>query len=180
MNRKADFFLQNESIRITNRFDSHNESIRIANWNALLCTMMLHTSVGSLKFVCSLGLDFVVCMFIWRRLKVLCILVISRYRSCSRYPSFCNKCLLWFMDAGCIVCRRCLSNGQEVSTAVCLSGPWIDIGSNVQPVCCLLNARFCSDSNMSYSPFVRLDCIWYKRIQVLFKCLRYKNRLSPQ
>jgi len=26
-----DFFLQNESIRI----DSHNESIRIANWNAL-------------------------------------------------------------------------------------------------------------------------------------------------
>ena len=32
MNRKADFFLQNESIRITNWI----ESIRIANWNALV------------------------------------------------------------------------------------------------------------------------------------------------
>jgi len=61
---KGRFFLQNESIRITNRFDSHNESIRIANWNALLCTMMLHTSVGSLKFVCSLGyISLFVCLF---------------------------------------------------------------------------------------------------------------------
>ena len=34
MNRKADFFLQNESIRITNRI----ESIQIANWNALTDT----------------------------------------------------------------------------------------------------------------------------------------------
>jgi len=142
---------------------------------------MFTTSVGSLKFVCSLGLDFVVCMFIWRRLKVLCILVIPRYRSCSRYPSFCNKCLLWFMDAGCIVCRRCLSNGQEVSTAICLSVWPVDRHRQQCAACLLLlNARFCSDSNMSYSPFVRLDCIWYKRIQVLFKCLRYKNRPSPQ
>ena len=31
---KGRFFLQNESIRI----DSHNESIRIANWNALIDT----------------------------------------------------------------------------------------------------------------------------------------------
>jgi len=33
---KGRFFLQNESIRIDSRIDSHNESIRIANWNALL------------------------------------------------------------------------------------------------------------------------------------------------
>ena len=45
MNQKADF-LQNESIRI----DSHNESNRIANWNALLRTRYRESSFHSVVF----------------------------------------------------------------------------------------------------------------------------------
>ena len=42
---KADFF--------TKRIDSHNESIRIANWNALMCTALSTRIIGGLTYYSS-------------------------------------------------------------------------------------------------------------------------------